>query len=142
MGGSTAVRFLIGTPAGGERANSPRFPDMVRSAALIQMSALDVPSCALNQNNRICKVANPDMFVVDRIVKFGAFGGFVFMALTCWLLAFDVAFVASMVANSAAKDILAPLIVGGALTKGIVIGAAIGIAGLARGTSKARTTGV
>ena len=83
-----------------------------------------------------------ESLVVDRIVKSGAFGGFVFMALTCWMLAFDVASVASMIADSAKKGILAPLIVGGALTKGTVVGAAIGMAGLTRSASQSPTTGV
>ena len=63
VGTSTAVKFRIRTTAGGGRVNSPRFRDMVRSAALIQMSALDVPSY-------IIQFEQQDMHS-DRIRKFG-----------------------------------------------------------------------
>ena len=81
-----------------------------------------------------------ERLVLDRLVKSGAAGGFTFMAVTCWLLAFDAGLVASMIADSASMDILRPLIIGGALTKGTVIGATIGIAGLTRSASEAQRT--
>ena len=81
-------------------------------------------------------MTNSERPTLDRIVTCAAFGGFVLMALTSWVLAFDVASIASLTADSAKKDILAALIVGGALTKGAVIGAVIGAASLSWGSVK------
>ena len=83
-----------------------------------------------------------ERMVVNRIVIFGALGGLVFMALIGWLLAFDVASIATLMADSANKDTLKGLIVGGAITKGIVAGAALGMASLGWGASRSRVAGV
>ena len=79
-----------------------------------------------------------ERLVISRIITFGAFGGFAFMALTSWMLAFDVASIATLIADTAKKDIIPALIVGGAITKGVVVGGAIGMASLAWGTSRPR----
>ena len=85
-------------------------------------------------------MTNSEKMVVSRVVAFSAFGGFAFLALVGWFLAFDVASMASLIADTVKKDTLSTLIVGGAITKGVVVGGAIGMASLTLGASQPRIT--
>ena len=87
-------------------------------------------------------MTDSERLVVNRLITFGAFGGFAFMALTSWIVAFDVASIATLIADTARRDIMPALIVGGAITKGVVVGGAIGMASLAWGISRPRLTRV
>ena len=84
-------------------------------------------------------MTNSEKMVVSRVVAFSAFGG-LFLALVGWFLAFDVASMASLIADTVKKDTLSTLIVGGAITKGVVVGGAIGVASLTLGASQPRIT--
>ena len=85
-------------------------------------------------------MTDSEIMIANRIVTFGAFGGLVFMALVGWLLAFDVASMSSLIADAVNRDILTALIVGGAITKGVAVGGAIGIGSLTLGASQPRMT--
>ena len=87
-------------------------------------------------------MSESERLVMHRIVTFGALGGFAFMALTSWMLAFDVASIATLIADNAKNDILAALIIGGAITKGTVVGGTVAMASLPPETSKPRMTRV
>ncbi len=71
-----------------------------------------------------------ETLVLKRVVNCAVFGGFAFMALIGWMLAFDVASLASLTADAVRGDILTSLIIGGSLTKGVVAGGALGLASL------------
>lgn len=71
-----------------------------------------------------------ETLILNRVVTCAAVGGFVFMALIAWLLAFDVASLASLTVDTVNRDILTALLIGGSITKGVVVGAAFGLASL------------
>ena len=93
-----------------------------------------------NSYDRMSTVADSGWNIVNRVVTCSAFGGLAFMALIGWILAFDVASIATLTADTAKKDILSALIVGGAITKGIVLGAAVGMVSPTWGRAKPSRT--
>jgi len=62
------------------------------------------------------------------VVTSAAIGGFVGIALIGWILALDVASIKTMIAGAAEKNLIMALFLGGALIKGVAVGAAFGIA--------------
>lgn len=68
-----------------------------------------------------------DQSLVQSVVTTAAVGGFVFIALAGWVLAFDVSAIATLIASAADRELLSALFIGGALTKGVVIGIAFGL---------------
>lgn len=66
--------------------------------------------------------------IAQTVVTSAAVGGFAFLALAGWVLAFDVSSIATMIAGAADNDLLSALFIGGSLTKGAAVGTAIGLA--------------
>ena len=73
-------------------------------------------------------MSDHDQRVVQTVVTFAAVGGFVFLALVGWVLAFDISSIATMIAGAPEEDLLSALLIGGSLTKGATVGTAIGLA--------------
>jgi len=84
-------------------------------------------------------VTDQEEIIINRVVSCAAIGGFFLMALIGWMLAFDVASIASLIAESVDRDILTGLIIGGSITKGVVAGGAIGLASLSALPPKVRS---
>jgi hypothetical protein len=65
--------------------------------------------------------------IVQLVVNSAAIGGFMFVAMAGWVLAFDASSIATLIAGATEKELLSALFIGGSLTKGITIGTAFGI---------------
>lgn len=65
--------------------------------------------------------------VVQTVIISAAIGGFVFMAIAGWFLAFDLSSIATLISGSAANSLMPGLLIGGSLTKGVTVGAAFGL---------------
>jgi hypothetical protein len=77
-------------------------------------------------------MSDHDQSVVQTVVTSSALGGFVFLALVSWVLAFDISSIATMIAGATENDLLSAVFIGGSLTKGATAGAAFGLALAAR----------
>jgi hypothetical protein len=77
-------------------------------------------------------MGHDDQRTVQTVVTCATIGGFAFMALVGWVLAFNVSSIATMIAGAAEQDLLSALMLGGSLTKGVTFGIALGLVLTAR----------
>lgn len=73
-------------------------------------------------------MSDHDQRILQTAITSAAVGGFVFLALAGWVLAFDVSSIATMTAGATEKDLISALFIGGLLTKGATVAAAFGLA--------------
>lgn len=73
-----------------------------------------------------------DQRSIQTVVTSAAIGGFALTALVGWVLAFDVSSIATMLAGAIDQDLLSALMFGGALTKGVTLGTAVGLGLISR----------
>lgn len=73
-----------------------------------------------------------DQNTVQTVATSAAVGGFAFLALAGWILAFDISSIATMIAGATDNDLLSALFIGGSLTKGATAGTAFGLVLAAR----------
>ena len=80
-----------------------------------------------------------DSRLVQAILIPGVIGGLLMLSVVAILLAFDILSIATLVGDSANREIVSAVLLGGALTKGVAFGAAAGVAFHAsnRGASRA-----
>ena len=83
-------------------------------------------------------MSDHDQRIVQTVVTSAAIGGFVFLAIVGWVLAFDISSIATLMAGATERDILSALFIGGSLTKGATVGAVLGLAFAARGIRSER----
>jgi len=69
-----------------------------------------------------------DNRLIQTILTSGAIGGLVLLSVVAILLAFDIFSIATLVGDSANREIVSAVLLGGALTKGVAFGAAAGVA--------------
>ena len=75
----------------------------------------------------IREMSDHDRRIVQTVVTSAAVGGFAFLALVGWVLAFDVSSIATMIDGAADNGLLSALFIGGSLTKGAAVGTAVGL---------------
>jgi len=80
-----------------------------------------------------------DNRMIPTILTSGAIGGLLLLSVVAVLLAFDILSIATLVGDSANREIVSAVLLGGALTKGVAFGAAAGVAfhASSRGASRA-----
>ena len=83
-------------------------------------------------------MSDHDQRIVQTVVTSAAIGGFVFLAIAGWVLAFDVSSIATMMAGATEQDTLSALFIGGALAKGATVGTVVGLASAAHGIRSER----
>jgi len=69
-----------------------------------------------------------DNRLIQTILTSGAIGGLVMFSVVAILLAFDILSIATLVGDSANREIVSAVLLGGALTKGVAFGAVAGVA--------------
>jgi hypothetical protein len=69
-----------------------------------------------------------DNRLIQTILTSGAIGGLVMLSVVAILLAFDILSIATLVGDSANREIVSAVLLVGALTKGVAFGSAAGVA--------------